>query len=142
MAPIKQIDLLSPFLGQLGGGFLQLKLTTFSMIRSTHFNGLLYSGQEPSIFIHFIVTTQCHQLWVINISLHMNYQTCIICRDVTLSMCPYLLSGEGCFQPGARSWKGGCPNFVQALSVLCPGLYGKSTGWILMKFCTLFTVMV
>ncbi len=37
-------------------------------------------------------------------------------------------------------------DFVRSLSVvcpgLCPGLYGKSTGWIFMKFRTSFNVMV
>ena len=27
-------------------------------------------------------------------------------------------------------------NLVRNLSAVCPGLYGKSTGWILMIFCT------
>ena len=32
--------------------------------------------------------------------------------------------------------------FVRCLSDLCPGMYGESTGRILMKFCTLFTVIL
>ncbi len=41
--------------------------------------------------------------------------------DGLTSMSRSLLSGEGCFQPRARSWKGGCiwlcPKFVRSLSL-------------------------
>ncbi len=56
----------------------------FSRIKSTHFNGLLNSGPDLLFNILFIVTTQCPQMWVLNIFLHMNLH---IYRDVTLSMC-------------------------------------------------------
>ncbi len=44
--------------------------------------------------------------------------------------CLTLLSGEGCFQPGARFWKGGCPNFVRALSGLCPSFVRTLSGLV------------
>ncbi len=57
------------------------------------------------------------------------------------------LSGEGSYEPVARSCRGGGRQIPwqmpgQIPGEVCPGMYGESSGPILLKVCRIFTDMV
>ena len=52
---------------------------------------------------------------------------------------PLIICDEGCIQPVVKSCEAvsGCPS-----AWVCPGMFGKSNGLILLRILRLFTVMV